>query len=188
LEELPLAGRSKFIIRQKALAIGDTYTVMDENKADLFIIKQGGKEAVKAALVGAAIGGIVKRRMERNFDIMTLDGRWVGRIHKGKGAYKSPFDVTLSNGQLVAKIATKRSLIGGLKASLLDGNGAPMISTKGNLIRRKYMMKDTAGNEIARVTAKLLQIRDTYTVELKGNMHPIYPLAFAIIIDFEKDA
>jgi uncharacterized protein YxjI len=196
LEELPLAGRSKFIIRQKALAIGDTYTVMDENKADLFIIKQAGKEAVKAALVGAAlgaiagdaIGGIGKRRMERNFDIMTLDGRWVGRIYKGKGAYKSPFDVTLSNGQLVAKIATKRSFIGGLKASLLDGNGQPMISTKGNLIRRKYMMKDNGGNEIARVTAKLLQIRDTYTVELKGNMHPIYPLAFAIIIDFEKDA
>jgi uncharacterized protein YxjI len=184
------------MIRQKALAIGDTYTVMDENKSDLFMIKQGGKEAVKAALAGAAfsalagdtLGGIAKRRMERNFDIMTLDGRWVGRIHKGKGAYKAPFDVTLSNGQIVAKIATKRSFIGGMKATLLDANGQPMITTKGNLIRRKYMMKDNAGNEIARVTAKILQIRDTYTVELKGNMHPIYPLSFAIIIDFQKDA
>jgi len=184
------------MIRQKALAIGSTYTVMDENKSDLFMIKQAGSEAVKTAVVGAAIGalaggaigGVAKRRMERNFDIMTLDGRWVGRIHKGKGAYKAPFDVTLSNGQIVAKIATKRSFIGGMKATLLDANGQPMITTKGNLIRRKYMMKDNAGNEVARVTAKILQIRDTYTIDLKGNMHPIYPLSFAIIIDFQKDS
>jgi len=183
------------MIRQKALAIGATYTVMDENKNELFMIKQSSGEAAKTAVVGAALsavagdtlGGIMGRRQERNFDIMTLDNRWVGRIHKGKGAYKAPFDVTLSNGQPIAKIATKRSFIGGMKASLLDANGKPMISTKGNLIRRKYRMKDNSGNEIASVTAKLLQVRDTYNIQLKGNMHPIYPLSFAIIIDFEKD-
>lgn len=175
------------MIRQKALAIGATYTVMDENKNELFMIKQSGGEAMKTALVGAVAGKTLGRRQERNFDIMTLDNRWVGRIHKGKGAFKAPFDVTLSNGQPIAKIATKRSLIGGLKASLLDAQGQPMISTKGNLVRRKYRMKDNAGQEIATVKAKMLQIRDTYNIELKGNMHPIYPLSFAIIIDFEKD-
>ncbi len=188
MEDLPLAGRTNFLLRQRALAIGATYDVLDENKNALFKIKQDAGQAVGTALVGAVAGGLVKRYMKRSYKILTADDRTVGQISKGSGAFKTAYTITLSDGRMVGYINVKRSLIGGLKASLLDQAGKPMISTKGNLIRRKYAMKDPAGSEIARVTAKMLQIRDTYKVELKGNMHPIYPLTFAVIIDFEKDS
>lgn len=188
MEDLPLVGQKKFLLRQRALAIGATYDVLDENKNALFKIKQSAGEAVGTALVGAVAGRLAKRYMKRNYDILTADDRGVGKIAKGSGAFKTGYTITLNDGRTIGVINVKRSLIGGLKASLLDMNGQPMISTKGNLIRRKYMMKDNGGNEIARVTAKMLQIRDTYSVELKGQMHPIYPLTFAVIIDFEKDS
>lgn len=188
MEELPLGGKSTFLVRQRALAVGATYDVMDESKNPLFKIKQSGKQAVGTALVGAVAGRLASRYMERSYQMLTTDDRPVGVIAKGSGAFKAGYSITLNDGRVIGVINTKRSLIGGLKASLLDGKGQPMIQTKGNLIRRKYMMKDNQGNELARVTAKLLQIRDTYKVELKTQMHPIYPLTFAIIIDFQKDS
>ena len=188
MEDLPLAGRTKFLLRQRMMSVGATYDILDENKNPLFMIKQDTGNAVGAALVGAALGSFAKRRMKRNYAINTVDGRYVGTIAKGTGAYKTAYTITMAGGQMVGYINVKRGFIGGLKASLLDAQGKPMISTKGNLIRRKYMMKDASGAECARITAKMLQIRDTYSVELKGNMHPIYPLTFAVIIDFEKDS
>jgi uncharacterized protein YxjI len=186
MEDLPLAGRTHFLLRQRALAIGATYDVLDENKNALFKIKQDASQAAGTALVGAVAG---KRYMSRSYRILTADDREVGQIAKGSGAFKTAYQVALSDGRVVAAINVKRSLIGGLKASLLDPTGRPMITTKGNLIRRKYQMKDGAGAELAKVTAKMLQIRDTYKVELTtSNLHPIYPLTFAIIIDFEKDS
>ena len=188
MEDLPLAGRTNFLLRQRVLSIGATYDVLDENKNPLFKIKQDAGQAVGTALVGAVAGKLAKRYMKRSYTILTADDRNVGMIAKGSGAFKTAYTITLVDGRMVGYINVKRSLIGGLKASLLDAQGKPMISTKGNLIRRKYMMKDAAGAECARVTAKMLQIRDTYKVELKGNMHAIYPLTFAVIIDFEKDS
>jgi uncharacterized protein YxjI len=188
MEDLPLSGRTNFLLRQRALSVGATYDVMDEAKNPLFKIKQDAGQAVGTALVGAVAGGLVKRYMKRSYKILTADDREVGTIAKGSGAFKAAYTIQLVDGRMIGYINVKRSLIGGLKASLLDPAGAPMISTKGNLIRRKYAMKDSAGGEIGRVTAKMLQIRDTYKVELKGPMHPIYPLTFAVIIDFEKDS
>ncbi|HEX9710671.1 MAG TPA: hypothetical protein VGB42_12000 [Candidatus Thermoplasmatota archaeon] len=188
MEELPLAGVSNFLVRQRALAIGATYDVMDENKNSLFKIKQDASQAVGTALVGAVAGKMAKRYMKRSYEILSADDRSVGKIAKGSGAFKAGYTIQLNDGRLIGVINTKRSLIGGLKATLVDPQNKPMIMTKGNLIRRKYMMKDNGGNEVARVTAKLLQIRDTYKVELKTQMHPIYPLTFAIIIDFQKDS
>jgi uncharacterized protein YxjI len=188
MEELPLAGRTQFKVRQRALSIGATYDVMDENKNPLFKIKQDASQAVGTALVGALAGKMAKRYMKRSYEMLTVDDRSVGKIAKGSGAFKAGYTITLNDGRVIGVINTKRSFIGGLKATLLDPQGKPMIQTKGNLIRRKYFMKDGAGNEVAKVTAKMLQIRDTYDVELKANMHPIYPLTFAIIIDFQKDS
>ncbi len=189
MEDLPLAGRTSFLLRQRALTIGATYDVLDDQKNPLFKIKQDAGQAVGAALVGALAGSIVKRHMKRSYAILTNDDRPVGMISKGSGAFKTAYTITLADGRMVGYINVKRGFIGGLKASLLNGQGQPMISTKGNLIRRKYAMKDPAGTEVARVTAKMLTLRDTYSVILAGNsMHPIYPLTFAVIIDFEKDS
>jgi uncharacterized protein YxjI len=190
MEELPLGGKTTFLVRQRVLAVGATYDVMDENKNPLFKIKQAGKQAVGTALVGAIpyAGRMASRSMKRSYEMLTADDRSVGKIAKGSGAFKAGYSITLNDGRVIGIINTKRSLIGGLKAALVDPQGRTMIATKGNLIRRKYLMKDNAGNEVARVTAKLLQIRDTYRVEIKSQMHPIYPLTFAIIIDFQKDS
>jgi uncharacterized protein YxjI len=189
MEDLPLAGRTSFLLRQRALSIGATYDVLDDQKNPLFKIKQDTGNAVGAALVGAIAGGLVKRHMKRTYYIQTNDDRPVGTIAKGSGAFKTAYTITLADGRMVGYINVKRGFIGGLKASLLGADGKPMISTKGNLIRRKYAMRYGAGTEVARVTAKMLQIRDTYSVILAGNsMHPIYPLTFAVIIDFEKDS
>jgi uncharacterized protein YxjI len=188
MEDLPLAGRTNFKVRQRALSIGATYDILDEQKNPLFKIKQDASQAVGTALVGALAGDLVKRHMKRSYTILTSDDRTVGWIKKGSGAFKTAYTITLADNRMVGYINVKRSLIGGLKASLMDSQNKPMISTKGNLIRRKYMMKDAGGGECARVTAKMLQVRDTYDVELKSQMHPIYPLTFAVIIDFEKDS
>ena len=177
------------MVRQRALSVGATYDILDENKNALFKIKQDAGNAVGTALVGAALGSIASRRMKRTYQILTVDDRHVGTMAKGTGAFKTAYTITLAGGQLVGYINVKRGFIGGLKASLLDQQGKPMISTKGNLIRRKYMMKDAGGQDVAQVTAKMLQVRDTYSVQLRGtSIHPIYPLTFAVIIDFEKDS
>src|SRR5690349_16875380 len=120
MEDLPLAGRTKFMLRQRALSIGATYDVLDENKNGLFKIRQDAGQAVGAALVGAALGKMAKRHMKRTYQIETVDDRHVGTIAKGSGAFKTAYTITMAGGQMIGYINVKRGFIGGLKASLLD--------------------------------------------------------------------
>ena len=187
MEELPLSGRTRFLLRQRVLSIGATYDILDESKNPLFKVRQDSGNALGTALVGA-LYKFASRSMTRSYYIETVDDRLVGVLEKGKGAFTTAYTITLTTGQMVGYINVRRGFMGGLKAALLDAQGRPMIDTQGNLLRRKYTMRDAAGGEVARITAKMLQIGDTYSVELFGNVHPIYPLTFAVIIDFEKDS
>ena len=83
-------------------------------------------------------------------------------------------------------IDMRRSLIGGLKASWLLPSGQPAMSTKGNIIRRKYRIVDPAGTEIGRVRHKILAIRDVWQLELESGANHLYSALFAAVLDFEK--
>jgi uncharacterized protein YxjI len=48
------------------------------------------------------------------------------------------------------------------------------------------MIKDPGGRDLAKVHEAWVAVRDTYNVDMMGNIDPLYPLVFTTRIDFEK--
>jgi uncharacterized protein YxjI len=84
-------------------------------------------------------------------------------------------------------ISLQRGMMGGITASAAGPDGAPMLQTSGNLMRHNFMIKDSAGKDLAKVHEAWVAVRDTYNVDMIENVDPVYPLVFTILIDFEKE-
>ena len=84
-------------------------------------------------------------------------------IKKGGGSWSSNFDVREpESGEHIGIIQFKRSfLIGGMRARWVDPKTEQvLITTQGNVIRRKYRMMDGSGNR----TDGAARIRDFLTI------------------------
>ncbi|HEV2231151.1 MAG TPA: hypothetical protein VGS18_03075, partial [Thermoplasmata archaeon] len=58
--------------------------------------------------------------------------------------------------------------------------------TKGNIIRRKYEIRDGANRPVGHVRHKILAIRDVWQLELSPGVNHLYSALFATVLDFEK--
>jgi uncharacterized protein YxjI len=77
-------------------------------------------------------------------------------------------------------------MIGGLKATWGGPDGQPWMTTKGNIIRRKYTIVAPDGRVLGRVRHKILAIRDVWQLELDPGANHLYSAIFATVLDFEK--
>ncbi|HEV8049326.1 MAG TPA: hypothetical protein VGP88_01900 [Thermoplasmata archaeon] len=190
-----LQGQKMLLMKMQILSLGKNYWVMDSAQNPLaYIGLDAGQNMSGALLKGAVsqiagdyIGRYAARSMEYTYTVKDANQQVAMLIKKGGGGNKSRFDVVdaVSGGSFGA-IEMKRSLIGGLHATWVDPNGAAMMVTKGNIIRRKYGIMGADGREIGRVRHKILAVRDVWQLEFESGANHLYSTIFATILDFEK--
>ncbi|HKV89801.1 MAG TPA: hypothetical protein VJQ43_01215 [Thermoplasmata archaeon] len=190
-----LQGQPMLLMKMQILSLGKNYWVMDKDKKPLcYIGLDAGQnisgELLKSAasqIAGDYIGRYVARSQQYTYTVKDTAQQTAMLIKKGSGGNKTRFDILdAATGGNYGAIDMKRSLIGGLKATWLAPNGAPMMATKGNIIRRKYSIVGPDGREIGRVRHKILAVRDVWQLEFESGANHLYSAIFATILDFEK--
>lgn len=190
-----LANHPKLLMKRRIMSFGDHYDVMDENQNVLCTVGLDAKQNMTGQLVGAAVGavagGIVgswaQRSRQYTYTVKDPQGNVGMLVNKGPGGYKARFDIVdPANGGGFGYINIKRGFLGGMKAHWFSPQGQEMMSTKGNIIRRKYAIMDGGGQEIGRVRHKILAIRDVWQLEFEGSSNHLYSAIFAAVLDFEK--
>ena len=190
-----LSSQSTLLMKMRILSFGKNYDVMDANQRVLCQIGLDARQNITGQILGSAVsqiagdylGRYATRSMDYTYTVKDASGNPGLEIRKTGGGNHSQFQVNdPTAGSAVGLIDLKRSLIGGLKASWLAPGGQPLMSTKGNILRRKYSILGPDGREIGRVRHKILAIRDVWQLELDPGSNHLFSSIFATILDFEK--
>ncbi len=193
VQALGLQGRRNFLVQHQALSLGHSYRVMDSEKRHLFTVQGNAGQNLSGNAIGRLVGGsdsylgrFAARSANMTYTLVDTNGTGLGAIVKEGGANQSTFTLSDSAGQRLFVVTLHRGAMGGITATALGSDGKPMLQTSGNLARHHFMIKDSTGSDLAKVHEAGVAVRDTYNVDMIGSIEPIYPLVFAILIDFEK--
>jgi hypothetical protein len=177
------------------LSLGHSYRVMDEQKNHLFTVRGDAGQNLTGNLLGGLVGGatgsgylqrMAGRSVNMTYTLVGAQDTPLGTIRKEGGANSSVFTLTDLQGQPWVRITLERGLMGGITATAVYPDGRPMMQTHGNLLRHNFLIKDPSGADLAKVHEAWVAIRDTYNLDILGSIDPLYPLVYAILIDFEK--
>jgi uncharacterized protein YxjI len=191
-----LQGQPMLLMKMQILSLGKNYWVMDSAQKPLCYIGLDASQNMSGQLLGSAVGAVagdylgrfVARSQQYTYTVKDANQQVAMLIKKGPGGNTTRFDVVDAvTGGSFGAIEMKRSLIGGMKTHWLDPNGAPLMSTKGNVIRRKYSIVGADGRELGRVRHKILAVRDVWQLEFESGANHLYTSIFATILDFEKE-
>ena len=190
---LGLRSKRSFLVQHQLISLGHSYRVMDAEKSHLFTIQGNARQNISGNTLGGLVGGsdsylgrMMARSVDMTYTLTDARGTTYGTVAKQGGANQSSFTLVDSQGKPYVVVNLQRSLMGGITAAALDPNGQPMLSTSGNLMRHNFVIKDAQGRDQAKVHEAWVAIRDTYNVDMLGEMSPLYPLIFTIMLDFEK--
>ena len=190
---LGLQGRKNFLVQHQALSLGHSYRVMDPEKRHLFTVQGSTGQNLSGNALGRLAGGsdsylgrLAGRSTNMTYTLVDANGTGLGQILKEGGANQSTFTLADPSGQRAFVITLQRGVMGGITATAVGPDGRPMLQTSGNLVRHNFMIKDSTGNDLAKVHEAWVAVRDTYNVDMIGSIDPLYPLVFTILIDFEK--
>ncbi len=190
-----MTNQGTLLMKMKILSMGKNYDVMDKDQRVLATIGLDANQNMTGAAIGAAVGAIAgdyvgrfaRRSLSYTYDVKDPAGNLALQIKKGSGWNTAQFSVVdPATGATAGTIDMKRSLFGGLKAHWVAPTGQSLMTTKGNIIRRKYSITNPSGQEIGRVRHKMLAIRDVWQLELNPGTNHLYSAIFAVILDFEK--
>ncbi|HYA57621.1 MAG TPA: zinc-ribbon domain-containing protein [Thermoplasmata archaeon] len=189
---LGLRGQRSFLVQHQVLSMGHSYRVMDSNKNHLFTVRGDAGQNIQGNMLGSLVGGgylgrFAARSVTMSYTLVDPQGTVHGSVVKEGGGNSSTFTLTDSSGQPWVVISLSRGVMGGITATAADGQGRPLMSTGGNLMRHNFMIKDAAQKDLAKVHEAWVAVRDTYNVDMLGSIDPVYPLVFTIMLDFEKE-
>jgi uncharacterized protein YxjI len=83
-------------------------------------------------------------------------------------------------------VDVEQGMIGKLTATAALPDGRPLFEVRGNTVRHNFSVHGPAGEELAKIHEDWASVRDTYNLDIVGNVDPLAPLIFAILIDNEK--
>jgi len=166
---------------------------MDPAKNHLFTVRGDAGQNLGGNALGNLMGGsgsylgrMVARSVDMTYALVNAQGAILGSIHKEGGANRSQFTLMDSTGQRCVVVTLERGLMGGITRTAVAPDGRPMLQSSGNLVRHNFMIKDPGGRDLAKVHEAWVAVRDTYNIDMIGNIDPLFPLVFTILIDFEK--
>ena len=192
---LGLEGKRQFVVQHQVLSMGHSYRVMDHEKRHLFAVKGDVGQQIQSNVMGHLLrqatgssyaAGVGERSTAMTYSLVDAQGTIIATFNKQGGANESIFTLTDLQGRPSVTVTLNRSGFGGITATAVYPDGRPMMQTHGNLMRHDFKIHDPNGAELAKVHEAWAAVRDTYNIDLMGNIDPIYPLAFAILIDYEK--
>jgi uncharacterized protein YxjI len=154
----------EFIIEQKFIALQDTYVIRDKIGNQLGIVKK------KLISVTSAF------TVEDNTDILAEIRAQFLTLH-------DTFRILDREGKLVAKINKKIFKIFSSAFWIEDSNKNKLYWIEGNFSKHDYMFKDMNKNVVAIVHKKWATLRDSYCLEITGEIDPLLAICSCIAID-----
>ncbi|MDE1820114.1 MAG: hypothetical protein KGI98_04580 [Euryarchaeota archaeon] len=188
---LGLHGQQNFLVQHQMLSLGHSYRVMDSNKSTLFMVQGDAGQNIGGNLLGSAMGGgylgrMATRSVNMTYALNNGSGQRCATLKKEGGSNSSTFTLVDNAGAPHVLITLNRGLMAGMQASAVYPNGQPLLSTSGNLMRHNFFIKNAQGQDCAKVHEAWVAIRDTYNIDMLAPIDPIFPLVFAVAIDYEK--
>jgi uncharacterized protein YxjI len=174
---------------------GRNYRVLTSEKRHLFTVRESFGQEVRANFLGGS--GI--SRPGFGLGALALGARnFVWEVLDASGAPRGRISIQVTRGNAVSTLSdgagnpllainVDKGLVGGLSATAATVDGRPMFQARGNLIHHNFSIQNPAGQEVAKVHEAWASVRDTYNIDLVGNVDPLGPLIFAILIDREKE-
>ena len=183
-------NKNEILMKKKIIALGKHYNVMDKDKNTLCSVHLSLWQNMGGEGMSRYVGKWAGRSMKYTYLIKDAQENIGLEVRKYNGSWKTAFEVVEPDSNVImGKIWLKRSfLIGGIKARWVNKeNDNPLITVKGNVMRRKYRMLSPDGKEIAKVRHKIVAVRDVWKLEIKDTNKDLEAIIFAAVLDFEKE-
>jgi len=149
----------KYQMRQKMIAIGDDYWIEDSNGNKAYWVN--GKAA----------------RMRDTWILEDATGREVAQIRERKLSVHDAIKIEIGRKEFVVK----KAMIGIRERFIIESDGKKF-KAHGNIVDHEYEIEDD-GDRVAEISKKWFRVRDTYGVEIDGNVDPALILAITVAID-----
>jgi uncharacterized protein YxjI len=154
----------RYVMRKKLFAIGDDYWIEDEHGQQVF--KVDGKVL----------------RVRKTFVLEDASGAEVATIRKPLVSLRDTMNVE-RGGQTVAKV--RKALFAPLRQRFdvdLEGSGDNMV-VQGNITDHEYEVRQ-GDVEVAQISKRWFQVRDTYAVDVAPDQDVSLILALTVAVDW----
>ena len=152
----------KLILKQKLFSILDSFEVYGEDGNTVYKVKSE-----------LALGHKLK--------ILNAQGETVGEVKQKLIAITPTFELH-ENGKKIGALKKKLFKLFG-SAYTIEELGW---TAKGNFTEWNYSIEDSNGNRVATIGKQLLNLTDTYAIDVANPQYALYALMFVIAIDAEK--
>ena len=152
----------KLILKQKMFSLLDSFDVYGEDGSIAYKVK--GELALAHKL-----------------KIYSPQGNELGEVNQKIISITPTFEL-YENGKKIGSIKKQLLKLFG-SAYSIDALGW---TAKGNFTERNYSIHDSNGNLVATIKKQLLNLTDTYVLDVANPQHALHVLMFVIAIDAEK--
>lgn len=152
----------KLILKQKMFSLLDSFDVYSEDGSIAYKVK--GELALAHKL-----------------KIYSPEGNELGEVSQKIISITPTFELH-ENGKKIGSIKKKLLKLFG-SAYSIESLGW---TAKGNFTERNYSIHDSNGNLVAKINKQLLNLTDTYVLDIVNPQHALHVLMFVIAIDAEK--
>jgi uncharacterized protein YxjI len=150
-------------MRQDLIALGDDFTIQDENGRDTY-----------------KVDGRAFTLMREKLAFEDMQGKELAFIRERLISLTDSYEI-LREGKVAAVV--KKDLINVFRCGFtVDVPGPDDLEATGNLLEHEYSFR-RGGREVAQVSKRWFTIRDTYGIEVEAGEDPVLILASAVVID-----
>ena len=181
-----LLDRERWVFHQKTkiIELNAEFEILDESGAQIGMVRQEGQSQLKKV---ARLVSSLDQFMTHTLAVYDADGSKVVELTRPRKVFKSTVLVKDATGADIGRIVQK-NMVGKIRFALQDGAGADLGSLNGENWRAwNFSIKDTAGQEVARITKTweglmrtAFTTADHYLLEINGNVAPaLRPIVLA---------
>jgi uncharacterized protein YxjI len=150
----------RFQMREKLISIGDDYWIEDESGQKVF--KVNGKVA----------------RIRDTWELEDASGSTVAEIREKKLSVRDTISIEWNG----TEATVKKALIGIRDRYHIEVDGGEDLKAHGDIVDHEYEI-ERDGDKVAEVSKKWFRLRDTYGVEIEGDVDPVLILSITVAID-----
>lgn len=194
---LGVQGIRKFVLQHLLIGPKHSYRVMDPQKRHLFTVGENVREErqeVWRQLVHPSQNSQPRFQVTWGGTGPTPMSYWA--LDDVSGNVQGVLTLQLDRGTAVTTLTDATGVpvlavhvtrgVTSIDASVASPDGRPMLEAHMSLFHHNFSVHDALGVEVARIHEATLTARDTYDIELVGNVDPLTALVFAILIDHYK--
>jgi uncharacterized protein YxjI len=150
----------RFQMREKLLAIGDDYWIEDSSGNKAF--KVNGKAA----------------RIRDTWILEDPSGHEVAKIRERKLSIRDAVKIELGD----REATVKKALVGLRDRFHIELDHGEDLKAHGNIVDHEYEIEQD-GHKVAEISKKWFRVRESYGVEIKGDVDPALILSITVAID-----